>query len=104
MGKVLIISEQRAKELDGKTYAPDSYFFPIQDANDNWCISKEEADYLDTSKDEYSEFQDLKSLTPVDLQVKNISLSEAILINLEREEKKKNPKGETPKEETIKPK
>ena len=28
--------------LVGQQYAPDSYFNPIQDANDNWVISQEE--------------------------------------------------------------
>ena len=29
-------------ELVGQLYAPDSYFNPIQDLNDNWVISIEE--------------------------------------------------------------
>jgi hypothetical protein len=29
-------------ELIGQSYAPDSYFNPIQDLNDNWVISVEE--------------------------------------------------------------
>jgi len=29
-------------ELVGQLYAPDSYFNPIQDAQDNWVISVEE--------------------------------------------------------------
>jgi hypothetical protein len=29
-------------ELVGQSYAPDSYFNPIQDLNDNWVISVEE--------------------------------------------------------------
>lgn len=32
-------------ELVGQEYAPDSYFNPIQDFNDNWVISVEEMEY-----------------------------------------------------------
>lgn len=32
-------------ELVGQQYTDDSYFNPIQDANDNWIISTEEMDF-----------------------------------------------------------
>lgn len=31
-------------ELVGQSFAPDSYFNPIQDADDNWIISTQEMD------------------------------------------------------------
>lgn len=31
-------------ELIGKSFAPDSYFNPIQDVDDNWIISTQEMD------------------------------------------------------------
>ena len=31
--------------LVGQQYAPDSYFNPIQDINDDWVISTEEMDF-----------------------------------------------------------
>ena len=37
---LLTISEH--EQLIGQWYAPDSYFNPIQDADDNWVISVEE--------------------------------------------------------------
>jgi hypothetical protein len=37
-----LLSEVQKDELVGQLYAPDSYFNPIQDANDNWIISIEE--------------------------------------------------------------
>lgn len=40
---LLTITEK--EELTGQWYAPDSYFNPIQDANDDWVISVEEAEY-----------------------------------------------------------
>lgn len=37
-----LLTEQQKDSLVGQTYAPDSYFNPIQDVNDNWVISIEE--------------------------------------------------------------
>jgi hypothetical protein len=39
---VYMLTEEQANQLRGTMYAPDSYFNPIQDANDNWIISVEE--------------------------------------------------------------
>ena len=37
-----LLTELQKDELIGQVYAPDSYFNPIQDAQDNWIISIEE--------------------------------------------------------------
>ena len=37
-----LLTELQKDELIGQWYAPDSYFNPIQDLNDNWVISIEE--------------------------------------------------------------
>lgn len=37
-----LLTELQKNELVGQLYAPDSYFNPIQDFNDNWVISVEE--------------------------------------------------------------
>jgi len=37
-----LLTELQKDELVGQWYAPDSYFNPIQDLNDNWIISIEE--------------------------------------------------------------
>lgn len=37
-----LLTELQKNELMGQLYAPDSYFNPIQDLNDNWVISIEE--------------------------------------------------------------
>jgi len=37
-----LLTEVQKDELLGQLYAPDSYFNPIQDAQDNWVISVEE--------------------------------------------------------------
>ena len=37
-----VLTEVQKDELIGTWYAPDSYYNPIQDLNDNWIISVEE--------------------------------------------------------------
>ena len=37
-----LLTIEQKDELVGQMYAPDSYFNPIQDLNDNWVISVEE--------------------------------------------------------------
>jgi hypothetical protein len=40
-----LLTEIQKDELTGQMYAPDSYFNPIQDLNDNWIISIEEMEF-----------------------------------------------------------
>ena len=42
MIQVGLLTETQKYELIDQLYAPDSYFNPIQDLNDNWVISIEE--------------------------------------------------------------
>ena len=42
MIEVGLLTETQKDELIGQVYAPDSYFNPIQDIDDNWIISTEE--------------------------------------------------------------
>ena len=42
-----LLTEIQKDELVGQMYAPDSYFNPIQDANNNWVISIEEMEYCE---------------------------------------------------------
>ena len=37
-----LLTEQQKNDLILQKFAPDSYFNPIQDLNDNWVISVEE--------------------------------------------------------------
>jgi hypothetical protein len=37
-----LLTEVQKDELNGVAYAPDSFYNPIQDLNDNWIISVEE--------------------------------------------------------------
>jgi hypothetical protein len=41
---VYLLTDLQKDDLIGQWYAPDSYFNPIQDANDDWVISTEEVD------------------------------------------------------------
>jgi hypothetical protein len=40
--KVAILTLAQKNEIAGQQFAPDCYFNPIQDVNDNWVISVEE--------------------------------------------------------------
>lgn len=40
-----LLTVEQKDELVGQMYAPDSYFNPIQDLNNNWIISVEEMEY-----------------------------------------------------------
>ena len=39
-----LLTEVQKNELVGQLYTEDSYFNPIQDADDNWVISTQEID------------------------------------------------------------
>jgi len=45
MIQVGLLTEIEKNELIGQLYDNDSYFNPIQDADDNWVISVEEMEY-----------------------------------------------------------
>lgn len=40
--KVGLLTIEQKNEILGQLYAPDSYFNPIQDINNNWVISTQE--------------------------------------------------------------
>ena len=42
MIQVGLLTQVQKDELTGQWYAPDSYFNPIEDADNNWVISQEE--------------------------------------------------------------
>lgn len=43
--EALLLTEQQKELLIGNIYTYNSYFNPIQDADDNWVIGLEERDY-----------------------------------------------------------
>ena len=53
-----LLTETKKDLLIGQMYAPDSYFNPIQDANNNWVISVEEMAYC--TNEEFMWVKDLE--------------------------------------------
>lgn len=45
MTQVGLLTINEKNMIIGQQYAPDSYFNPIQDINDNWVISIEEIEF-----------------------------------------------------------
>ena len=45
MTLVGLLTIEQYNEIVGQLYAPDSYFNPIQDADNNWIISQEEINF-----------------------------------------------------------
>ena len=65
MIQVGLLTETEKDNLVGQQYAPNSYFNPIQDINDNWIISIEEIEYCVNS-----EFQWVKTLPLINYEPK----------------------------------
>jgi len=63
--KVGLLTLEQKQTITGQLYAPDSYFNPIQDLNDNWVISKQEIDECIVE-----EFMWIKELTLIDYEPK----------------------------------
>jgi hypothetical protein len=47
MIQVALLTEEQKNQLVGQPFAPDSYFNPIQDEDNNWVISVEEIQATD---------------------------------------------------------
>lgn len=62
---IALITIQQKNSLIGQQYAPDCYFNPIQDINDNWVISKEEINQCTNP-----EFQWVKNLPLIEYKPK----------------------------------
>lgn len=43
--QVALLTEAQKDKLEGQLFAPDSYFYPIQDLEDNWVISTQEQEF-----------------------------------------------------------
>jgi predicted DNA-binding transcriptional regulator len=64
-----LLTVKQKDELIGQLYAPDSYYNPIQDFNDNWIISVEEIEQTITL-----EFMWVKELPLIPYTPKEITL------------------------------
>jgi hypothetical protein len=58
--KVGLLTLEQKQAIAGQLYAPDSYFNPIQDLNNNWVISTQEMD--DCVVDEFMWVKDLPQI------------------------------------------
>ena len=56
-----LLTIEQKDQLVGQWYAPDSFFNPIQDINDNWIISTEEIIYC--TNEEFMWVKDLDLIT-----------------------------------------
>jgi hypothetical protein len=65
MTYVGLLTESQKNELVGQLYDEDSYFNPIQDANDQWIISVEEMEFCVNP-----EFQWVKTLPLIEYKPK----------------------------------
>jgi len=54
---VAILTEEQYQSIVGQRYRKESYFYPIQDADNNWIITQQEIDNCFNS-----EFQWVKDL------------------------------------------
>ena len=43
--QVRLLTPEQKDELTGQQFAPDSFFNPIQDINNNWILSNEEIQF-----------------------------------------------------------
>lgn len=59
-----LLTEVQKDELVGQQYTADSYFNPIQDADDNWVISVEEMEYCTNPTFEWIKDLDLIPYNP----------------------------------------
>jgi hypothetical protein len=62
-----LLNQEQKDSLVGQLYADDSYFNPIQDANDNWIISTEEM--INCTNEKFMWVKDLELITYVPKEV-----------------------------------
>lgn len=65
-----LLTLEQKNDIFEMLYAPDSYFNPIQDADDNWIISSEEIEFCTVEQ-----FQWVKQLPLIEYNPKVISLT-----------------------------
>jgi hypothetical protein len=62
-----LLNQEQKDSLVGQLYTDDSYFNPIQDANDNWIISTEEM--INCTNEKFLWVKDLELITYVPKEV-----------------------------------
>lgn len=69
MTLVGLLTIEQKNDIFEMYYAPDSFFNPIQDADDNWIISQEEIEFCTVE-----EFQWVKELPLIEYKPKDYSI------------------------------
>ena len=67
--EVILLTETQKQEIEGKKFAIDSYFNPIQDLEDNWIVSVEEQEQCT-----HPDFQWIKSCPRIEYKPKPIEM------------------------------
>jgi hypothetical protein len=62
-----LLNQEQKDSLVGQLYTDDSYFNPIQDADDNWIISTEEM--INCTNEKFMWVKDLELITYVPKEV-----------------------------------
>jgi hypothetical protein len=62
-----LLNQEQKDLLTGQLYTDDSYFNPIQDANDNWIISTEEM--INCTNEKFAWVKDLELITYLQKEV-----------------------------------
>jgi hypothetical protein len=62
-----LLNQEQKDSLVGQLYTDDSYFNPIQDADDNWIISTEEM--INCTNEEFMWVKELELITYVPKEV-----------------------------------
>lgn len=70
-----LLTLEQKDELIEQQYAPDCYFNPIQDLNDNWVISVEEMEYCTNEQFMWVKDLDLIPYEPKPVPPMNINLN-----------------------------
>jgi hypothetical protein len=65
-----LLNQEQKDSLVGQLYTDDSYFNPIQDANDNWIISTEEM--INCTNEKFMWVKELELITYVPKEVTTI--------------------------------
>ena len=69
--EIVLLTETQKQEIEGKKFAIDSYFNPIQDLEDNWIISVEEQELCI-----HPDFQWIKHCPRIEYKPKPIPMPE----------------------------
>lgn len=67
--KVGLLRTEQKETIQGKEFAPDSYFNPILDKNNKWVISLQEIEQCNVT-----EFSFVKNLPLIDFEPKIVEL------------------------------